>query len=216
MEFREGGDDDGRSADDLEDEDVEVAIPFLVDDIPGVGSSISTKPEGPVPIKSGSGTMGGYIAVNGQKYALTNNHVVWGREPTRYEPYHVDKALDGSKVCITQPSQYELRSRIEKDEKRLRTMRTNPARFLPAVIEAHEQSLEMLKSWDNDKSILGSLYISSGEAQPLKSAREGLRHRLDFALIKPANKSRFGSEEELVNTVNKNPCCILSLIIHIY
>ncbi|CZR61607.1 uncharacterized protein PAC_11504 [Phialocephala subalpina] len=98
------------------------ALPYRQPDIPLVGSSIALSGENHN-IKVGTGSLGGYVLVDGKKYGLTCHHVCFGRNRMESYPSR-SEAASATKYKIGQPAPLDLEQtiyfmKIELEEWRL-------------------------------------------------------------------------------------------------
>lgn len=153
---------------------------------PLVGASI-----GAVATDCGTlGTLGGYIVADGTVYALTNHHVVFGKD--RVEPFPSPTEISDS-VIIHQPPKSELDRAIETEEYAVtihenflkRTSDTNEREIHESQIRIHQNRLKTLRKWYGMSLTLGTVTKSSGISMIPVSRRSR-----DWAVVKVGDEDR--------------------------
>lgn len=175
---------------------------------PLLGSSIgrSKKLHGP----SGTGTLGGYISVDGEIMAITNHHVVFGA--FRMEAYPSAKEeTDKTTYTILQPSENDLDAQIERLNFRMGRLKEDekgPTAYGNEKEEMAEVTSELrdLGKWTHEKSIIGSVWNSSGIR--VREVDKPGRFRMDWALLKLNNASRFTEPNKFSNEVTQFATCL--------
>jgi hypothetical protein len=156
-------------------------------------------------IKTGCGTLGGYISVDGTAYGLTNHHVVLGK---RFETFpRDDEVAKAKKVPIDQPAQKDLEIRIEEIQNTINfiTKELNEGvRFNSQILQNQLSSLKsQLKNFETltpKNSTIGSVWKTSGITVGSPEV-SGHRHRMDWALIELETSDRCPDLKQFMNKV---------------
>jgi hypothetical protein len=149
------------------------------------------------------GTLGGYVQIDGEIIGITNYHVPFG--PNRIEAFpSAEEESSGKTYTFLQPADADLQRRIEdcEDDIRVDTQRQSTMGYSSSRaedIKKHQSELEKLKSWTPERSILGTVWKTSGLRA--RKAEIERRFRLDWALIKLVNPERFQDPKNFVNKV---------------
>jgi hypothetical protein len=166
------------------------------EDYPLVGSSLAISRDH-ADIFSGTGTLGGYVLVDGKCYALTNNHVVFGDKKSAYS---ADDEPETAQITIMQPSEKDLEARIAGLERQIEDQMETPDPLNKDLVKHYENLLDHYKKRQADGIVFGRVWRSSG-IRVDEQAQKGRRHRLDWALIEPHNPKRIVDTKKLVNQV---------------
>jgi hypothetical protein len=169
---------------------------------PHIGSSIARKGS------EGVGTLGGYVQIDGEIMGITNHHVAFG---SRLEAFPTAEGESSGVTCeMLQPAERDLHDSITSYEEELDAVTgehiQEPTSSREAKITKLQLQLEELKSWKPEMCLLGSVWKTSGVRARI--AEKPLRFRLDWALIKLDNTSRFPDPKNLVNKVKIVASCI--------
>ena len=178
---------------------------------PHIGSSIGRKDSEAI------GTLGGYVQIDGEIMGITNHHVAIG---TRLEAFPTaEEELSGVTFEILQPAERDLHTRIascEVDlEEELNEATAKRKKEPTSSYEVENKELQIqkrqirlkeleiqlkeLRSWTPERCVLGSVWKTSGLRA--REAEKFRCFRLDWALIKLSNTSRFQDPKNLVNEV---------------
>ena len=149
------------------------------------------------------GTLGGYIQIDGEIMGITNHYVPFGEFRVEAFP-SAEEGSSGKTYTFLQPADVDLQRRIEdcEAEIRLNTQRQFTMGYSSSRaedIKKHQSEIEKLKSWTPERSILGTVWKTSGLRA--RKAEIKRRFRLDWALIKLVNPERFKDPKNFVNKV---------------
>ena len=170
---------------------------------PHIGSSIARKGS------EGVGSLGGYVQIDGEIMGITNHHVAFGS--SRLEAFPTAEE-ESSRVAyeMLQPAERDLHDHITsyKDELDELTKKQiqKPTSSREEKIKKLQLQLEEFKSCRPEMCLLGSVWKTSGVRA--RASEKPHRFRLDWALIKLGNPSRFLDPTNLVNKVKIVASCI--------
>lgn len=150
-----------------------------------------------------TGTLGGYVKVGDKVVGLTNHHVVFGNSRTDAFPTE-DEAAARVSYTMLQPSELDLEDRIDtikairQDYAKEQTEKGDPSLNIDKITVLDKELAEF-QHWTHDtSSALGPVWRSSGLRV---RTGQGLKCRMDWALIDLANSKRFSAPEKFVNEV---------------
>ncbi|CZR63012.1 uncharacterized protein PAC_12909 [Phialocephala subalpina] len=178
--------------------DVAELLPDQQGKIPLVGASIAVSREH-IEFKTGCGTLGGYVMVDGITYGLTNHHVCLG--PHRYSAFP-SESEEGKIVWISQPAAKDFEDTMKSLETTLAALKK---RKVPdqANITVFENRIRRLQELKSNGLNIGYIYKTSGirVRDPVPGEDREKPYKLDWALIKMENSTRIPSQGDLVNEV---------------
>jgi hypothetical protein len=141
-----------------------------------------------------TGTLGGYIRVDGEVMGVTNHHVIF---KDRLEPYPAPgEVIADNPLVVVQPSEVDLKDSVLRTERQLK----NPK--LSAVQITELNKLEELKASTPQRCRLGTVWKTSG-IRASEPDGENHRFRLDWALVKLDNPGRLSEPSRFTNEVCK-------------
>ncbi|KAL2062791.1 hypothetical protein VTL71DRAFT_5863 [Oculimacula yallundae] len=191
---------DGFMADKEDEDEVEtdklVEPPLPPISYPHVGSSIGLSRKYK-DIKTGTGTLAGFLQIDGTIYGLTNHHVVFGTDRKEAFPTNEEERTRTTLV-VNQPSTGDLESLKLRVNIRIKNFERLQAK--KELSESDKKKLNELKTslaeyntWTEDKCQLGTIWKTSGVRLSSKTST-GHQHRMDWALINLENPGRFQKE----------------------
>jgi hypothetical protein len=182
------------------------AFPILrPSEYPLVGSSIATS-RIHKEIKVGCGTLGGYVLVDDNVYALSNHHVIFGNKRRELFP-STDQGL--VKILVDQPARRDLdyilairKNQLEGLEETLKTHSKDSSVYQEDELQCQllQKQVSHLEQWTGEKLLLGTVFRSSGFGV---CGELGYRRRRDWVLLKVENPQRCDfKDNKLVNQVS--------------
>ena len=148
--------------------------------------------------KTGCGTLGGYVLVDGVKYGLTNHHVCFGF--MRSEPYPNEAEII-PRYAIKQPAEDDLESTLAS--LRDQEMSMEDVQAPETVLNPLREKIRLFESWKSENRTIGYVYRSSG----LRACdgEVGIRFRMDWALIRLEDLMTPSNGDPIFNKVSSSP-----------
>jgi len=109
----------------------------------------------------GVATLGGYVAVNGKVYGLTNHHVCFG--PWRLSAYPSEpEELGSEKPWMLQPAELDVERALTSLNTNIKYLKGNSSASDQVQIDRFESELSQLQIWNATTSNIGRVFRSSG------------------------------------------------------